>query len=91
MPDQQNTQGGAGAAATVDPDGPIPAALLKLVQRPAIDAKTGAVVVEGKGEDAKPKLRAVQAKEVFAWKEYSDRVVVVTTDGQKFVGEKGGK
>lgn len=68
----------------------ISAELLKLVTRPAT-RDDGSVVMEGKGEDAKPKQRPIQAKEVLDWKEYEDRVVVVTTDGQKFTGEKPSK
>jgi len=40
-----------------------------------------------KGAGGKP----VALKDVAAWKEYGDRVVVVTKDGQKLVGEKAGK
>ncbi len=32
--------------------------------------------------------KAIPAKQVFGWKEYEDRVVVVTTDGQKYSGAK---
>lgn len=63
--------------------GRIPAALLKLVQRPVTN-KDGKPVMD-KGE---PKLRQVKADEVLDWREYSDRVVVVTIDGQKYVGAK---
>jgi hypothetical protein len=71
-------------------NGRISAELLKLVQRPET-GKDGEVVMEGKGENARPKLRPVRAKEVLDWREYEDRVVVVTTDGQKFTGEKPSK
>ncbi|HEX8276038.1 MAG TPA: hypothetical protein VF615_25600 [Longimicrobiaceae bacterium] len=88
----ENQTGGAGAAGsgaaavTTAPEGQgrIPTALLKLVQRPVTN-REGKVVEERKGE---PKLRSIKADEVLSWKEYSDRVVVVTTDGQKFVGAK---
>jgi len=33
----------------------------------------------------------VGAKEVFAFREYDDRVVVVTVDGQKFSADKAAK
>lgn len=68
----------------------IPGDLLKVVKRPETDEK-GRVVTEKKRGEEVPKLRAIEADEVFAWKEYSDRVVVVTTDGQKFVGAKTAK
>jgi hypothetical protein len=75
-----------GATATAPADGRIPAPLLKLVQRPVL--KDGKVVMEGSGEKATPKLRAIKPGEVFAWREYPDRVAVVTDDGRKFVGQK---
>lgn len=72
----------------------IPERLLGLVERPRIRA--GQVVTESRRvrrgsdtvEEEVPVLRAVRADEVFAWREFEDHVVVVTTDGQKFVGQK---
>ena len=44
------------------------------------------------GADGKPtgktKSIPIKADEVFSHKDYGDHVVVVTVDGQKFVGEK---
>lgn len=44
------------------------------------------------GEDGKPtgktKDQPISEKEVLSFKDYGDRVVVVTTDGQKFEGAK---
>jgi len=51
----------------------ISAALLKLVKRPG--GKEGTE-------------RQVRRDEVLSFREYPDRVVVVTTDGQKFTGLK---
>lgn len=34
---------------------------------------------------------AVKASEVLSFRDYSDRVVVVTTDGQKLTGSKAAK
>lgn len=65
----------------------VPAELLKLVQRPKTDAKGKEITQDQRGE-AVPVLRAVTADEVFAWKDYGDRVVVVTTDGQKYAAWK---
>lgn len=47
----------------------------KLVFRPPAEA------------DGKPV--AIKANEVFAFRDYGTHVVVVTVDGQKFIGEKG--
>jgi hypothetical protein len=82
MAETQTAAAQAGQATTTETPGKISAALLKLVQRP--QTKDGKVVME-KGE---PKLRQVRADEVLSWKEYADHVVVVTTDGQKYVGAK---
>lgn len=54
----------------------------KLVKRevPALDK-------DGKPTE-KMKAVAVKTEEVFSFREYDDHVVVVTTDGQKFRGDK---
>src|SRR4051812_46842712 len=75
---------GAPAAAANKEDevaGTIPAALLRLIRRPVPPKTAG-----GKETD-----RAVTREEVLSWKEYGDRVVVVTTDGQKLDGLKAQK
>lgn len=56
----------------------IPAELLKLVKRELPPSKAG----------AKPTFVAIAPDEVFSWREYPDRVVVVTVDGGKFAAEK---
>lgn len=73
----------------------IPERLLKLVERPKTDER-GKVVVETKKAKTKggtveieiEVMRPIEADEVLAWRERGDQVVVVTVDGQKFVGEK---
>lgn len=67
----------------------IPNELLKLVHRPKTDAK-GRVVTETKRGESEPVpvMRSISAGEVFAWKDYGDRVVVVTVDGQKYSAAK---
>lgn len=40
------------------------------------------------GKDGKPTLADVSEKTVLSFKEYEDRVVVVTIDGQKLEGRK---
>ncbi len=56
---------------------------------PALRAKVKRTVVE-KGKDGKPVERrvAIKAREVLSWRDYGDRVVVVTTDGKKFTSEE---
>ncbi len=61
--------------------------LLKLVQRPAFDEK-GKPLTETKRGKEVPVMRAIEPEEVLAFREYSDRVVVVTEDGQKFEAPK---
>ncbi len=61
----------------------IPAASLRQVRRPQIDAR-GAVVMDGD----KPKLRAVREDEVLSFRDTASEVVVVTVDGQKYRAEK---
>ncbi|MBK6742519.1 MAG: hypothetical protein IPG66_05880 [Hydrogenophilales bacterium] len=47
------------------------------------------------GKDGKPTgetaKKAIKADEVLSFRDYGDRVVVVTVDGQKFTGEKAAK
>jgi len=62
----------------------IPPASLKLVKRPQLDQQ-GRAVMEGD----KPKLRAIREDEVLSFVDTADRVVVVTTDGQKYSAGKG--
>lgn len=45
---------------------------------------------EGK-PNGETKQIAVKASEVLSFRDYGDRVVVVTNDGQKFIGEKAAK
>ena len=54
----------------------------KLVKREVLE------LAEKEGD--KPKVKKVDIKpdEVFSFKDYGDHVVVVTTDGQKFTGDK---
>ena len=61
--------------------------------KPFTKARAAALVkrtVQVKGEDGKPveKQVAVGADEVLAFRDYEDRVVVVTIDGQKLTGAK---
>ena len=64
---------GSGAA---DAAAPLTAAgVAKRVKRTVITVKDG---------ETSSKLVPVNADEVLAWKDYGDRVVVVTKDGQKF-------
>lgn len=74
-------------ATTTPSTNEIPAELLKRVQRPKTDDK-GKVVTQKKGDETVPVLRAIAPEEVFAWREYPDRVVVVTVDGQKYAAAK---
>lgn len=73
------------------PSGRIPKKLLDLVGRPRRD-KHGNVVrrtVKRRGEEIEEVVRdPISEDEVLAWREYPDRVVVVTTDGQKFDAPK---
>lgn len=78
MSEQQESQ----SQTATESAGSIPPALRKLVDRPVM--KDGKVVMNG----SEPKTREIQLKEVVSWKEYADRVVIVTDDGQKFTGEK---
>lgn len=73
------------AAADESPKGMTIAQAAKLVTRDVpVLGKDG----KPTGETAK---KAVKADEVLSFRDYGDRVVVVTVDGQKFTGEKAAK
>lgn len=46
------------------------------------------IVTEDKNGKKKTTTKAIKAAEVFAFKDHGDHVMVVTTDGQKFRGDK---
>lgn len=86
MGNQTNAQN-AGAAADTTQSGSLVAGLTaadaaKLVKR--------TVIMPPEKEGGKPitKQVAIEAKEVLDFKDYGNYVVVVTTDGQKFTGDK---
>ncbi len=71
-------KGDAGFVGAKAPTTPLTAAqAAKLVSRPPAEP------------DGKP--IPIAAKEVHAFREYDDRVVVVTVDGQKFTANKAAK
>jgi hypothetical protein len=65
-----------------DPKKELTAAdVAKMVKRTVVEKDADAGLVE--------KQVAVSRAEVLAWRDYGDRVVVITTDGQKLTGKAG--
>ncbi len=60
----------------------VHAALLALITVPVV--KDGKPVTKKGRDGEEPVLRPLQADEVYAARDHGDRVVVVTTDGQKY-------